>query len=93
TLSVLAVPMFVIPAWGPSELVPYLGAPVPRLEWGTDGVMSLEDFTTRVKGLRWSKPIAAGRTVTATVETRQGRGIAELDFTAGLRVESARIFV
>ncbi|GAB2538684.1 sensor histidine kinase [Nocardia heshunensis] len=26
TLSVLAVPMFVIPAWGPSELVPYLGA-------------------------------------------------------------------
>ncbi|GAB2564249.1 nuclear transport factor 2 family protein [Nocardia heshunensis] len=68
-------------------------APVPRLEWGTDGVMSLEDFTTRVKGLRWSKAIAAGRTVTATVETRQGRGIAELDFTAGLRIESARIFV
>ncbi|WKY51359.1 nuclear transport factor 2 family protein [Nocardia seriolae] len=68
-------------------------APVPRLEWGTDGTMSLEDFTVRVKGLRWSKPIAAGRTVTATVETRQGPGIAELDFTAGLRVESARIFV
>ncbi|AYF74306.1 hypothetical protein D7D52_11005 [Nocardia yunnanensis] len=66
---------------------------VPRLEWGTDGGMSLEDFATRVKGLRWSKTIAAGRSVTATVETRQGRGIAELDFTAGLRVESARIFV
>ncbi|MVU75682.1 hypothetical protein GPX89_00295 [Nocardia sp. ET3-3] len=66
---------------------------VPRLEWGTDGVMSLEDFATRVKGLRWSKPIAAGRTVTATVETRQGRGLAELEFAEGLRIASARIFV
>ncbi|MEC3956732.1 nuclear transport factor 2 family protein [Nocardia sp. CDC153] len=66
---------------------------VPRLEWATDGAMSLADFATRVKGLRWSKAIAAGRTVTATVETRQGRGIAELDFAEGLRIASARIFV
>ncbi|WP_067701724.1 nuclear transport factor 2 family protein [Nocardia jejuensis] len=69
-------------------------APVPRLGWGTDGVMSLEDFTTRAKGLRWSKPIAGGRTVTATVDTRDGRGVAQLDFTdRGTRVESVRIFV
>ncbi|MFJ4651403.1 nuclear transport factor 2 family protein [Nocardia sp. NPDC088792] len=68
--------------------------PVPRLEWVGDGAFSLEDFSTRVKGLRWSKPIAAGRTVTATVETRQGRGIAEVDFTErGHRIESVRIFV
>ncbi|MGW4122066.1 nuclear transport factor 2 family protein [Nocardia sp. NPDC004711] len=69
-------------------------APVPRLEWGVDGAMSLEDFTTRVKGLRWSKAIAAGHSVTVSVETREGRGIAELDFAdRGLRIESARIFV
>ncbi|MFE3102061.1 nuclear transport factor 2 family protein [Nocardia tengchongensis] len=69
-------------------------APVPRLEWGVDGAMSLEDFATRVKGLRWDKTIAAGHSVTVSVDTREGRGIAELDFTErGLRIESARIFV
>ncbi|MEV6774180.1 nuclear transport factor 2 family protein [Nocardia sp. NPDC051030] len=69
-------------------------APVPRLDWATDGAMSLEDFITRAKGLRWTKLIAAGRTVTATVETRDGRGIAELDFTdRGARIEAVRIFV
>lgn len=78
---------------GDSDAARAAFVPVPRLEWGTDGAMSLEDFTTRVKGLRWSKPIAAGHTVTVTVETRQGRGIAELDFTGGGRVQNLRIFV
>ncbi|MBL1078150.1 nuclear transport factor 2 family protein [Nocardia sp. 2] len=67
---------------------------VPRLDWAGDEAMSLEDFTTRAKGLRWSKPIAAGRHVTATVETREGRGIAQLDFPErGTRIQAARIFV
>ncbi|QLY30616.1 nuclear transport factor 2 family protein [Nocardia huaxiensis] len=67
---------------------------VPRLEWANGDAMSLEDFTTRARGLRWSKPIAAGRHVTATVETREGRGIAQLDFSErGHRVEGVRIFV
>ncbi|WP_067715368.1 nuclear transport factor 2 family protein [Nocardia yamanashiensis] len=69
-------------------------APVPKLVWADGDAMSLEDFTTRAKGLRWSKPIAAGRHVTASVETRTGRGIAQLDFTdRGNRVEAVRIFV
>ncbi|UGT41348.1 ketosteroid isomerase family protein [Nocardia yamanashiensis] len=69
-------------------------APVPKLVWADGDAMSLEDFTTRAKGLRWSKPIAAGRHVTASVETRAGRGIAQLDFTdRGDRVEAVRIFV
>ncbi|MEV6064968.1 nuclear transport factor 2 family protein [Nocardia sp. NPDC052001] len=69
-------------------------APVPRLSWAEDERMSLEDFIVRAKGLRWSKPIAAGRTVTATVETRDGRGIAQLDFhERGTRIEAVRVFV
>lgn len=69
-------------------------APVPRLAWAGDERMSLEDFTVRAKGLRWSKPIAAGRNVTASVETRDGRGIAQLDFTArGARIEAVHVFV
>ncbi|WP_067540011.1 nuclear transport factor 2 family protein [Nocardia crassostreae] len=69
-------------------------APVPQLRWATGDPMSLEDFTTRAKGLRWRKPIAAGRHVTATAETGKGRGIAQLDFAEhGTRIEGVRIFV
>ncbi|MET9487600.1 ketosteroid isomerase family protein [Nocardia sp. NPDC006630] len=69
-------------------------APVPRLAWAGDDRMSLADFTVRAKGLRWSKAIAAGRTVTVSVETRDGRGIAELDFTdRGARIEAVRVCV
>ncbi|MGX1809549.1 nuclear transport factor 2 family protein [Nocardia sp. NPDC055321] len=69
-------------------------APVPQLSWASDERMSLEDFTLRAKGLRWSKPLAAGRNVTATVETREGRGIAQLDFTErGARITGVRVFV
>ncbi|NNH74627.1 SnoaL-like domain-containing protein [Nocardia uniformis] len=69
-------------------------APVARLEWPVGDAMSVEDFVTRAARLRWSKPIAAGRTVTATVESRDARGIAQLDFTdRGHRIQAARIFL
>ncbi|MCP9620609.1 hypothetical protein FOH10_24625 [Nocardia otitidiscaviarum] len=69
-------------------------APVARLEWPVGDRMSVDDFAVRATGLRWRKPIAAGRTVTATVDTPDGRGIAELDFTEhGTRVQAARIYL
>lgn len=69
-------------------------APVARLEWPVGDAMSVEDFVTRAARLRWRKPIAAGRTVTVTIESRDARGIAQLDFTdRGHRIQAARIFL
>lgn len=69
-------------------------APVARLEWHAGDAMSVEDFVTRAARLRWRKPIAAGRTVTATIESRDVRGIAELDFAErGNRIQAVRVYL
>ncbi|MFI6867831.1 nuclear transport factor 2 family protein [Nocardia sp. NPDC050406] len=69
-------------------------APVARLEWHAGHAMSVEDFVTRAARLRWRKLIAAGRTVTATVETGDARGIAQLDFAErGNRIQAVRLVV
>ncbi|MDE1669855.1 nuclear transport factor 2 family protein [Nocardia gipuzkoensis] len=45
--------------------------------------VSVEEFTNRVRGMRWSKVIAAGHTVTASVRVGGAPGVAIAEFAPG----------
>ncbi|WP_327109728.1 ketosteroid isomerase family protein [Nocardia sp. NBC_01730] len=45
--------------------------------------VSVEEFTNRVRNMRWSKVIAAGRTVTASVRLGDTHGVAVAEFATG----------
>ncbi|MEU5758315.1 nuclear transport factor 2 family protein [Nocardia sp. NPDC047648] len=45
--------------------------------------VSVEEFTNRVRNMRWSKVIAAGRTVTASVRLGAAAGVAVVEFAIG----------
>jgi hypothetical protein len=53
------------------------------LEWPAGNTNSLDEFLERARGLRWSKVMAAGNTVTATITTATGRGVGLLEFQGG----------
>ncbi|MGW4841283.1 nuclear transport factor 2 family protein [Nocardia brasiliensis] len=56
--------------------------------------VSLEEFTNRARNMRWSKLIAAGRTVSASVRIGEARGVVFVDFTAGSpHIASVRFFL
>lgn len=56
--------------------------------------VSLEEFTNRARNMRWSKLIAAGRTVSASVRFGDARGVVFVDFTAGApHIASVRCYL
>lgn len=56
--------------------------------------VSIEDFTNRARNMRWDKLIAAGRTVTASVELDNAHGIAVIDFAPnGTRIVGMHFFL
>ncbi|WP_378733465.1 nuclear transport factor 2 family protein [Nocardia brasiliensis] len=56
--------------------------------------VSVEEFTNRARNMRWSKLIAAGRTVTATVRLGDTRGVAFVEFAAGSpQIAAIRFFL
>ncbi|MBB5918205.1 hypothetical protein BJY24_007117 [Nocardia transvalensis] len=67
--------------------------PDASLRWaGTP--LGVEGFVGRAGGIEVGKTIGAGRFVTATVTTGDGRGIAELELArGGKRVSAVRVFV
>ncbi|MET7769628.1 nuclear transport factor 2 family protein [Nocardia sp. NPDC005366] len=50
------------------------------LESPAGTTVSVEDFVKRTRNMRWDKVIAAGRTVTATVDLGDAQGVAIIDF-------------
>ncbi|ONM48125.1 nuclear transport factor 2 family protein [Nocardia donostiensis] len=57
------------------------------------GSVPVEEFVGRARGLRQGKTIAAGRTVTASIEFEQGPAVAVIDFAPdAIRVETFRVF-
>ncbi|MFI9509528.1 nuclear transport factor 2 family protein [Nocardia sp. NPDC052566] len=68
------------------------GGTVIELPAGTP--ISVEEFTNRARNMRWHKLIAAGRTVTATVDIDAARGVAVVEFAAGAnRVTGISLFL
>ncbi|MEV6278440.1 nuclear transport factor 2 family protein [Nocardia sp. NPDC051832] len=56
--------------------------------------VSVEEFTNRTRNMRWDKLIAAGRTVSASVELAGARGVAFVDFAASSRrIDAITIFL
>ncbi|MFG1791394.1 nuclear transport factor 2 family protein [Nocardia sp. NPDC049149] len=56
--------------------------------------VSVEEFTNRARTMRWSKLIAAGRTVTASVRIGDARGVALVEFAASSpHVAAVRFFL
>ncbi|MEU4342890.1 nuclear transport factor 2 family protein [Nocardia sp. NPDC023852] len=45
--------------------------------------VSVEQFTRRIRNMRWSKVIAAGRTVTASIRLGDTHGVAVVEFATG----------
>ncbi|MFE7797811.1 nuclear transport factor 2 family protein [Nocardia sp. NPDC057440] len=55
--------------------------------------VSVEEFTNRARNLKWDKMIAAGRTVTVSIELGAVHGVAFIDFTSGTtRISAIRVF-
>ncbi|MGV9679815.1 nuclear transport factor 2 family protein [Nocardia sp. NPDC003482] len=54
-------------------------SPNSVLEWPAGNPIGAGEFAARARGLEIGKTLAAGRFVTATVETPAGRGIAEIE--------------
>ncbi|MGV9544523.1 nuclear transport factor 2 family protein [Nocardia beijingensis] len=56
--------------------------------------LSVEEFTNRARNMRWSKVIAAGRTVTASVRLGAVSGVAVVEFaTGGDGIASLRFYL
>ncbi|MFR9751279.1 nuclear transport factor 2 family protein [Nocardia sp. 004] len=55
----------------------------PDIELPVGTPVSVEEFTNRARNMRWSKMIAAGRTVTASVLVSEARGVAVVEFGTG----------
>ncbi|MEV0297737.1 ketosteroid isomerase family protein [Nocardia sp. NPDC050710] len=56
--------------------------------------VSVEEFTNRARNMRWDKLIAAGRTVTATVELGNAHGIAIVGFAPNAaRITGIEVFL
>ncbi|MEW1740985.1 nuclear transport factor 2 family protein [Nocardia beijingensis] len=56
--------------------------------------VSVEEFTNRARNMRWSKVIAAGRTVTASVRLGAVSGVAVVEFaTGGDGIASLRFYL
>ncbi|MFD0363669.1 nuclear transport factor 2 family protein [Nocardia sp. GCM10030253] len=55
--------------------------------------VSVEEFTNRARGMRWDKMIAAGRSVTASIELGNIHGVAVIEFAMGAtRITAIRVF-
>ncbi|MGK8525364.1 nuclear transport factor 2 family protein [Nocardia asteroides] len=54
-----------------------------RVELPAGTPVSMEEFTNRARNMRWSKVIAAGRTVTASVRFGAVHGVAVAEFATG----------
>ncbi|WP_245714132.1 nuclear transport factor 2 family protein [Nocardia vaccinii] len=63
------------------------------LEWPAGVAVDPAAFVAQAAGTGVSKPIAAGRYVTVSVETTAGRGIAELVVAHGGRISAVRVYV
>ncbi|MFC9894122.1 nuclear transport factor 2 family protein [Nocardia sp. NPDC127579] len=56
--------------------------------------ISVEEFTNRTRNMRWDKLIAAGRTVSSSVELDGARGVAFVDFApSGRRISAVTVFL
>ncbi|WP_227996181.1 nuclear transport factor 2 family protein [Nocardia australiensis] len=55
--------------------------------------VSVEEFTNRVRNMRWDKMIAAGRTVSVSVELGDAHGVVFIEFATGTtRMNTIRVF-
>ena len=63
------------------------------LEWPAGIAVDPPTFVAQAAGAEVAKSIAAGRYVTASVETTAGRGIAEIVVARGGRVSAVRVYV
>ncbi|MFF3570580.1 nuclear transport factor 2 family protein [Nocardia jiangxiensis] len=63
------------------------------LEWPAGIAVDPATFVAQAAGTEVAKSIAAGRYVTASVETTAGRGIAEIVVARGGRVSAVRVYV
>ncbi|MDG3012767.1 transporter [Rhodococcus sp. D2-41] len=63
-----------------------------RLECPAGTAVSVDEFVEQARGLDWTKFVAAGRSVTATVHTGDRAGVALLEFV-GHRIERARLYL
>ncbi|MEV0245476.1 nuclear transport factor 2 family protein [Nocardia sp. NPDC050712] len=64
------------------------------LQLPAGSTVSAEEFTNRTRNMRWDKLIAAGRTVSVSVELEGARGVAFVDFaTGGHRIDAVTVFL
>lgn len=68
-------------------------APGAILELPAGSVVPLADGGCRLQGLSWTKGIAAGRGVTATVRVGPARGVALMEFDGQRRIHRIRFYI
>ncbi|MFQ6329317.1 nuclear transport factor 2 family protein [Nocardia sp. CWNU-33] len=63
------------------------------IEFPAGTPVSVEEFTNRARNLKWDKLIAAGRTVTASIELGPVHGVAFIEFTSRAgRISAIQVF-